>query len=260
MSYAIKHLYEFGPFHLDLTERVLFRDGQPLTLTPKATDLLLALVERHGRIVEKDELISIVWPETAVEESNLTHHISVLRKTLGEGENGQKFIETIPRRGYRFVGDVKEVNGAILQPEIIALAPSSSTIETSPATPDVQPPTNRRTILFALVGLTLVFFIGIGSWQYFRLKKTTQVEQIEFKADFYQNRFTEEHTRKAIDQWMQAIALEPNSASAYAGLSQAWMFLSDAFISPREAMPQAQAAAVKALKLDPNLAEAHIAM
>lgn len=258
MSYAIKHLYEFGPFRFDLTERVLFRDDQPLNLTPKATDLLLALVERRGRLVEKEELIGIVWPETTVEESNLTHHISVLRKTLGENENGQKFIETIPRRGYRFVGEVKEINGVIVQSEIAAIP---HLVETLRATPDTQPQTNRRIRVVAFVGLaTLFVFLGIGSWQYARLKKTTQVEQIEFKGDFYHTRFTEGHSRKAIDQWMQAIALEPDSASAYAGLSETWMFLSDAFISPREAMPQAQAAAVKALRLDPNLAEAHIAM
>lgn len=107
MNSSARDCYEFGPFRLDRTERVLFRDGQPLTLTAKAFDLLLALVECHGHIIEKEELMSAVWPETAVEESNLTHHISVLRKTLGEGENGQKFIETMPRRGYRFVADVR---------------------------------------------------------------------------------------------------------------------------------------------------------
>jgi DNA-binding winged helix-turn-helix (wHTH) protein/TolB-like protein/Flp pilus assembly protein TadD len=108
MSNSVKHFYEFGPFRLDRAERLLFRDGQPLTLTPKAFDLLLTLVERHGHVIEKEELMNVVWPETTVEESNLTHHISVLRKTLGESASEQPYIETIPRRGYRFVAEVKK--------------------------------------------------------------------------------------------------------------------------------------------------------
>ena len=71
MSGPANHFYDFGPFRIDRVERVLIRDGQPLTLTPKAFDLLLALVERCGHVVEKEELMSAVWPETVVEESNL---------------------------------------------------------------------------------------------------------------------------------------------------------------------------------------------
>src|SRR5262249_858612 len=78
-------------------------------LTPKAFDLLLALVERHGRLLEKDELLKKVWPDTFVEEANLASNISQLRKALGDGENGQRYIETAPKRGYRFVADVKKV-------------------------------------------------------------------------------------------------------------------------------------------------------
>ena len=109
MSSPGNHLYDFGAFRIDCAERVLFRDGDPLTLTPKAFDLLLALVERPGRVVSKEELMTAVWPETAVEESNLTHHISVLRKVLGELDGQHPYIETIPRRGYRFLADVERV-------------------------------------------------------------------------------------------------------------------------------------------------------
>jgi Tol biopolymer transport system component/DNA-binding winged helix-turn-helix (wHTH) protein len=112
MSHEPKHLYEFGPFRLDAGERRLLRDGKNVPLTPKAFDLLLALVEHHGRLLEKDELLKLVWPDTFVEEANLTYNISHIRKALGEGENGQKFIETVPKRGYRFVAEVWEVAGA----------------------------------------------------------------------------------------------------------------------------------------------------
>jgi DNA-binding winged helix-turn-helix (wHTH) protein/TolB-like protein len=80
-----------------------------VSLTPKAFDLLLALVERQGRLAEKDELLKLVWPDTFVEEANLSYNISLIRKALGDGENGQKYIETVPKRGYRFVAQVSVV-------------------------------------------------------------------------------------------------------------------------------------------------------
>jgi DNA-binding winged helix-turn-helix (wHTH) protein len=85
MSLQTKHIYEFGPFRLDAAEHLLLRDGEAVPLTPKAFDLLLALVERHGHLLEKDELLKTVWPDTFVEEANLASNISQLRKTLGDG-------------------------------------------------------------------------------------------------------------------------------------------------------------------------------
>jgi DNA-binding winged helix-turn-helix (wHTH) protein len=97
-----REVYEFGPFSLDRDERVLLRDGQPVPLQPKDFDMLLVLVENHGRVVEKDELMKRVWPETFVEEANLSHHVFTLRKALGEDRDEIRYIETVPRRGYRF--------------------------------------------------------------------------------------------------------------------------------------------------------------
>jgi DNA-binding winged helix-turn-helix (wHTH) protein/tetratricopeptide (TPR) repeat protein len=102
-----KHLYEFGPFVLDADERVLLKDGVPVPLTPKTFDTLFALVTNHGHILEKDDLMKQVWPDSFVEEANLTQNISVLRKVLGEGSD-QRFIDTVPKRGYRFVAPVRE--------------------------------------------------------------------------------------------------------------------------------------------------------
>jgi DNA-binding winged helix-turn-helix (wHTH) protein/TolB-like protein len=103
--------YEFGRFRLDAAERVLLRDSEFVPLTPKVFDILLALVERGGRIVEKGELMKRVWPDTFVEEGNLTQNVSLLRKALGESPGGPQFIETIPRRGYRFAATVREARG-----------------------------------------------------------------------------------------------------------------------------------------------------
>src|SRR5581483_6936482 len=105
------YIYEFGPFRLDPGERRLSRDGQPIALRAKIFDTLCVLVEAHGRLVEKDELIHRVWPDAVVEEGNLAHNISALRKTLGEPATGQKYVETVPGRGYRFVAEVREIQG-----------------------------------------------------------------------------------------------------------------------------------------------------
>lgn len=101
--------YEFGEFRLDPGQRVIFRSARPVPLAPKVMETLLALVESHGQLVTKDELMARLWPDTFVEESNLTQNVFQLRKVLGEAEDGADYIETVPRRGYRFRGEVKTV-------------------------------------------------------------------------------------------------------------------------------------------------------
>ena len=100
--------YEFGPYHLDASQHLLFRRGQLISLPPKATQTLVILVENHGRLVEKEDLMKAVWPDTFVEEANLTLQISALRKALQEESSQGSYIETIPRRGYRFKSPVVE--------------------------------------------------------------------------------------------------------------------------------------------------------
>jgi DNA-binding winged helix-turn-helix (wHTH) protein/pimeloyl-ACP methyl ester carboxylesterase len=110
MANAQDSSYRFGPFKVDTAERVLFRDGEPVILTAKAFDTLLALLERHGHVASKCELMDRVWPDTHVDENNLAQNISILRKALGTAADGRGFIETVPRRGYRFIGDVVEAS------------------------------------------------------------------------------------------------------------------------------------------------------
>jgi DNA-binding winged helix-turn-helix (wHTH) protein len=107
MNHQAQHIYEFSPFRLDAAEHLLLREGEVVPLTPKAFDLLLALVEPHGRLLEKDESMKVVWPDTIVEEVNLANKISILRETISE--NGQQFIKTTPKRGYWFVAEAQEV-------------------------------------------------------------------------------------------------------------------------------------------------------
>ena len=110
MTEGHEFLYEFGPYTLDGRERVLMREGRPVPLAPKALETLLVLIRSSGHIVEKDQLMSEVWPSTYVEEANLTQNISILRKVLSDGSNGSRYIETVPRRGYRFMIAVRKTS------------------------------------------------------------------------------------------------------------------------------------------------------
>lgn len=107
MSLGTKHFYDFANYRVDPDERVLLRDGKPLPLTPKAFHMLLVLVENHGHIVEKEKLMDEIWADSFVEEGSLSVNARKLRKTLDDDASEPKFIETIPRRGYRFIAEVK---------------------------------------------------------------------------------------------------------------------------------------------------------
>jgi DNA-binding winged helix-turn-helix (wHTH) protein/tetratricopeptide (TPR) repeat protein len=146
--------YEFGSYRLDVAERLLLRDGESVLLQPKVFDLLLVLVEQHGHLLDKEELMKRVWPDTIVEEANLTNNISILRKTLGE--NGERFIETVPKRGYRFVAPVREL-------ETPTEAVTLDAAPTAPATSGwlahrwLKPGLAAAMLLLLLVGLVSAF-------------------------------------------------------------------------------------------------------
>src|SRR6185503_6703202 len=110
MDKQLLRYYEFGPFRLNVTEHLLQKSDEVVPLTPKLVDTLAVLVENSGHVVTKDGLMQTLWPDSFVEESSLTQNISLLRKALAEHGNGQQYIETIPKRGYRFVAEVRELN------------------------------------------------------------------------------------------------------------------------------------------------------
>jgi TolB-like protein/DNA-binding winged helix-turn-helix (wHTH) protein/Tfp pilus assembly protein PilF len=116
VAFSKKHRprYEFGEFRLDPSERLLSREGRTVSLAPKVFDTLIALIENSGRLLDKDELMSKLWPDTFVEEATLARNISDLRKALGESAGEQKFIETVPKRGYRFIAPVKQLNDEVV--------------------------------------------------------------------------------------------------------------------------------------------------
>ncbi len=102
--------FKFAGFVLEKKEKILLRDEKPVSITPKAFQLLLVLVENHGRLVEKDELMKAVWEDSFVEEGNLSYTMLLLRKILGDDKSNPRFIETVPKRGYRFIAEVETVS------------------------------------------------------------------------------------------------------------------------------------------------------
>src|SRR5262245_27356037 len=117
MSASTRRFYEFGNFRLDPDAKTLTCESQPVSVTPKVFDTLQVFVEHAGRLLEKEELMQRVWQGRFVEESNLTFNIKMLRRALHDDAQQPRFIETVPRRGYRFIAEVKEypavVEGAV---------------------------------------------------------------------------------------------------------------------------------------------------
>src|SRR5215471_3008307 len=109
MSKLVNELYEFGPFQLNARERLLSREGQSIAITPKAFDTLLVLVQNSGHLMLKDELMKAVWPDSFVEEVNLSQNVSALRRALGDTAQESRYIATVPGKGYRFVAETKSV-------------------------------------------------------------------------------------------------------------------------------------------------------
>ncbi len=141
----VGHFYDFDSFRLDVIRRLLWRNGAQVPLTPKAFDLMLALVQHHGTVLDKDELMRLLWPNLAVEENNLTVIISSLRKALHESPLEHKYVVTIPKRGYCFVAPVNEVWGTNVSATSIA-ATAESALTTEVKDDWLQPAAPTRTI------------------------------------------------------------------------------------------------------------------
>lgn len=122
-------VFRFEPFHLDVEERRLSRSGELIPLRSKVFDTLCILVENHGRLLRKDELMQRLWPDSVVEDNNLDHNISKLRRALQDGSNGQKFIETVPRQGYRFIAEVQRISGPPTPQKVAPQPEAASTSE-----------------------------------------------------------------------------------------------------------------------------------
>jgi DNA-binding winged helix-turn-helix (wHTH) protein/Tol biopolymer transport system component len=149
MSPISIQFYDFDGFRLDPSQKVLLRDGNPVPLTPKVFDTLEIFVENSGKLLGKDELMEMLWQDRFVEESNLTSNIKMLRKALGDSAVHPRFIETVQRRGYRFIADVKQVDPAdIPQLEERNFGPSTQG--------------QRRYVLISIAVVVLISIFGIA--------------------------------------------------------------------------------------------------
>ena len=158
----VRLVYEFGEFRLDAEGRLLSRHGKPVPLTPKAVDLLVVLVEARGNPVSKEDLLQKVWADATVEEGSLTSHISILRKALDDSTNEREFIETLPKRGYRFAAPVRETTHDLPQ----AL--------TSHSEAELTPAGRGRTRIISTVLIAIAALLPLG---YFGAKRFLAMRQ-----------------------------------------------------------------------------------
>jgi len=188
MSEQNQFIYEFGPFRLNAQKRLLLRDGKIVPLKPKAFETLLALVEGSGNVLEKDDLMRRIWPDTVVEEGNLTFNISSLRKALGDDPRRHEYIVTVPGEGYRFVAGVRagfnelevrertrisiEEESAIANYDL-RIADADDTSPQASTIPAVRALTRQKSIrdhrsVLTVGGLLAVLLAlgGIGFWRY----------------------------------------------------------------------------------------------
>jgi TolB-like protein/thioredoxin-like negative regulator of GroEL len=331
--------YEFGPFRVDARERQLLRDGEVVPLRPKVFDILLALLQNSGHILNKDEVMKLVWRDTAVEEGNIARNISTLRHALGEQPRERKYIETIPWRGYRFVANVKEVSEelalspinsiAILPFVNVANEPSldyladgiaetlinnlsqlaqlkvmsrNSTFRYKGRATDVTAAGRDLNVQAVVIGRVVSYddLLSISvelvdarddrhMWgsqhirkhadifktqetiareiaDKLRLKLTgeqrqrltrrhtenAEAYQLYLKGRYYFNKLTVDGVQKGVENFSQAIEIDPRYALAYAGLADCYNY----WAKPTEA----KQALIRALELDETLGEAHASL
>jgi DNA-binding winged helix-turn-helix (wHTH) protein/TolB-like protein/Tfp pilus assembly protein PilF len=159
MNKQALHFYEFGVFRVDAQERLLYREGEVVPLTPKVFETLLVLVQNSGHVLEKTELMSTLWPDSFVEESSLAQNISLLRKALGEGAGERQYIETIPKRGYRFVAQVTETKRETAD----AVPPAPAAVAATNAEVFSRAPVARRVRrIYVMVAAVLICSVVTG--------------------------------------------------------------------------------------------------
>ncbi|WP_285288901.1 winged helix-turn-helix domain-containing protein [Alloacidobacterium dinghuense] len=280
--------YSFGPFRLVPSEHLLLREEKPIPLAPKAYELLFALVKRHGRLVSREELMHEIWPDSFVEEINLTVNISLLRKTLGEQIDGRQYIATVPKRGYRFDATVCEsVQAAEEAAEAIGL-PSGKTPDSTTSTqqPDGDqhatiPKSSKSTTWRYVASLVLaagVVVAGFLLWKHWAASRTEPIKVEAHHAgqpenaqafDLYTraralwNKRSIESVQQSLDLFRQAINADPSYAEAYAGLADAYITAGSygsSFLAPQIAIPKAEEAVHKALVLDDSSSDAHTSL
>jgi len=265
-----KRFYEFDSFRIDIEERLLLRGGRPMAVTAKVFDLLLVLVESSGHTLEKSELMGKVWADAFVEEGNLNRNISTLRRLLGDDSHKPRFIKTVPRRGYRFEGDVREFieeeETLVVEKRTnyrVAFREETQTRHEGNAKIDVS---SRRFAVAAAAGIAIFalglvwvldlaksdkasFAVSATSGANSGTKNEEALELYRRGRGLWQNR-TVEGLHQATADLERAIALDPGYALAHAALADAYAF-------DVEDWKKAETEANEAMRLDPGLGQPH---
>ena len=256
MSSNIEYLYEFEGYRLRPDDPSLWRGDELVSISPKALEILILLVQKKGEIVSREELIETVWKDTFVEEGNINYTISLLRKIF---EN-KELIKTVPRHGYRFTAEIRE-----------------STKNGGPPTPiavtRVEPVGKKRSLRWAFALVSVVLVLSIATFAYLSRvansakasenapPQTSEAMQSYLRGKMIiDKRSVENREEKAIDEFQRAVSLDPTLAIAYAGLSEG--FATSAVKVPypksQDIFAKAKTAVDKALALEPNLAEGYL--
>lgn len=250
-------MYRFGPFRLEKEQLLLSLHDEPLALGPKVVETLLALVEHPGEVLSKAELLDRVWPEGFVEEANLAQNIYVIRKALRAHWEGDA-IETVPRRGYRFIGDVS----LEATPQVHASEPRAA-----------APTLGRRSIRYAVAAMSaiaavVVAAIGVGTANVTRSRGPTVTTiglspagaRFYAMGKFYWNQRTADSVTKSLRYFQSVAQSDPHDARGYAGLASAYAIDADygfGGLTKKAALLRAASYARTALSIDPESAEAH---
>ncbi|HUQ12478.1 MAG TPA: winged helix-turn-helix domain-containing protein [Steroidobacteraceae bacterium] len=257
-------IYEFGDFSLDAYGRRLLRKDSPelVPLTGKVFDTLLYLVEHRGETLGKDELLQAIWPDLVVEENNLTQNISTLRQALGELRGENRFIATVPRKGYRFVAQVVEKNPG---------TPAVPAAQRTMAVATSQPAGKWRRWSWAgaalLIAALAAFLLLRTPLDVNPLRGAVGGTHDSDAFSLYSNgryalaRSDEASIRLAIEYFQQAIDRDPRFALAHAGLADCHLVLGVfGMRAPAETFPRARDSALRALQIEPGLAQAFAAL
>jgi DNA-binding winged helix-turn-helix (wHTH) protein/Tfp pilus assembly protein PilF len=257
-------LYEFGSFQLDPLNRRLTSGSQHVPMTPMAFKTLLLLVENRGTLVTKAELLAQIWPDTAVDETNLAVVISAVRKALRDDGHTQRYIETVAKAGYRFAAEVTTPAKSEPETAVDTSAPEANRI------PRALQARQHRSIFLLVGGLAFViaFAIYVYRWPLHssaaalasRSASASEAEASYLKGRYSWSHGSETGLKQSVIYFNQAINADPRNAKAYAGLADAYLSMAAWSVqAPEVSFRAAKQAAGNALDLDPSLSDGHSA-
>jgi DNA-binding winged helix-turn-helix (wHTH) protein/tetratricopeptide (TPR) repeat protein len=245
-------VYRFGPFRLDVGRRIVEQDGGLLPLPPKAVEILIVLVQNAGTLIDKETLFRTVWPHTYVVESSLSKNVCLLRRALNQAGGEGRWIETVSKRGYRFVARVEEETAPL--PSVPAAPPAFT-----------GPPARRPIRVWRLgvaAGLLLASVVVFARWHRSSADPAASEAGRHYLIGQYMwSKLERSQLPGALEHFQKAVELDPQSALANAGIAATHAFMSVlAMGNPAANLALARDAALRAIRLDPRLALPHVSL